>query len=114
VWNLPTWLLHLVNLKVELRASFPCLPATHYPTAMNLVNLWGGEGFFYVHITISQPTLKELSHLASFQRWRELKQPGPSQNNIFALVQLVVEIMWLAFVSLVGVSRSWGVGMGHP
>jgi len=48
-----TWPLQLVNLEVKLRVSFPCLPATHSPTAMNLVNLLGKVVFLCSHLYIS-------------------------------------------------------------
>jgi hypothetical protein len=76
----------------------------YYPTAINLVILKGS----YVHLTICQPPKKEPTP-GSF-RWREL---NVTCHNIFAHVQPVFEVRWLAFVSLVGVSRSGGVG-GHP
>jgi len=68
---------------------------------------YGWMGFNY-RLTISQPTLKEPSP-TSF-RWTQWTKLRPSQN-IFALV---IEVWCLAFVSLLGVSRSGGGGGGEP
>lgn len=45
------------NEKHKLQLEFPCLLPTQYPTTIQLGNLW--RKAFYVHVTISQPILKE-------------------------------------------------------
>jgi hypothetical protein len=45
------------NEKHKLQLGFPCLLPTQYPTTIQLGNLW--QKAFYVHVTVSQPILKE-------------------------------------------------------
>jgi hypothetical protein len=67
---------------------------THYPTPMKLVKWW--QKGFYVHLIISQPTLKEPTPDSC--QCRKLMPPRPSQN-IFAFCTTsfwedVTDICW--------------------
>jgi hypothetical protein len=102
------WWAHFFVLCFEVthvgKLKVPCLLLTQYPiTITNLVKKFGGKGF-YVHVTISEPTLKE----PSLWQWQVYIVTATGTKSQY-LLQLYNRFFDVTAICWSVQSRFWGL-----